>query len=68
MAAPISDTAMTRTIAQAAHAAGGIEALAKKLGVTVALVQDWLTGASEAPAAIYVRALDILIAAGKPPR
>lgn len=66
--AAVSDTAMTRTLAQAAHATGGVEALAQKLGVTTALLQDWLAGVSEAPAAIYVRALDILIAATKQPR
>lgn len=64
--AAVSDTSMTRTLAQAAQAAGGVEALAKKLGVTSALLQGWLAGASEAPAAIYVRALDILISATKP--
>ena len=63
--AAISDTSMTRALAQAAHAAGGVEALAEKLGVTTAMLQGWLTGASEAPAAIYVRALDILISATK---
>jgi len=56
---------MTRKLAQATHAVGGVEALAEKLGVTSVMLQDWLTGASEAPAAIYVRALDILIAAPK---
>ena len=68
--AAISDTSMTRTLAQAAHAVGGLQVLASKLGVTTATMQDWLSGASEAPAAIYVRALDILIAASKqtPPR
>ena len=68
--AAITDTSMTRTLAQAANAVGGLEALAGKLGVATATLQDWLSGASEAPAAIYVRALDILISASKqtPPR
>ena len=67
--AAISDTSMTRTLAQASRAVGGLEILASKLGVTTATMQDWLSGASEAPAAIYVRALDILISATKqPPR
>jgi len=56
---------MTRTLAQAAHAVGGVEILAQRLGVTATLVQGWLAGSSEAPAAIYVRSLDILIAASK---
>lgn len=63
--ATVSDTSMTRTLAQAAHVLGGIEALAEKLGVTTEQLRGWLAGASEAPAAIYVRALDILIAASK---
>ena len=65
MPAAISDTSMTRALSQAARAVGGVEPLAEKLGVTVPLVQEWLAGASEAPVAIYVRALDILIAAGR---
>jgi len=63
--AAVSDTSMTRTLAQAAHTVGGLDALAEKLGVNTATLQDWLTGASEAPAAIYIRALDILISAQK---
>ncbi len=65
MAAAVSDTSMTRTLAQAARAFGGIEALAEKLGVTTQQLQGWLAGASEAPTAIYVRALDLLIAGSK---
>ncbi len=65
MTAAVSDTAMTRTLTQAAHAVGGAGALAEKLGVAPALLQEWLAGTSEAPASIYVRALDILIAASK---
>lgn len=65
MAAAVSDTSMTRTLAQAAHALGGIEALAEKLGVTTEQLRGWLAGVSEAPTAIYVRALDILIAGSK---
>ena len=63
MAAAVTDTSMTRALAQAAHACGGCEGLAAKLGVTTALVQEWLAGTSEAPVSVYVRALDILIAA-----
>lgn len=63
--AAVSDTSMTRTLAQAAHAVGGVEALATRLGVTTAQLQDWLAGTSEAPAAIYVRALDILVGVSK---
>jgi len=56
---------MTRTLALAAHAIGGCDALAAKLGVTAAVVQEWLAGASEPPTAVYVRALDVLITAPK---
>lgn len=63
--AAVSDTSMTRTLAKAAQAIGGVEALAQRLGVTSAMMQGWLAGASEAPASIHVRALDILIAAPK---
>ncbi len=65
MAAAVSDTAMTRTLAEAARAIGGVEPLAARLGVSTGLVQLWLAGTSEPPTAIYVRALDILIAAPK---
>ena len=65
MAAAATDTSMTRTLALAANAIGGCEALAEKLGVTAAVVQEWLAGASEPPTAMYVRALDVLIAAPK---
>ena len=61
----VTDTAMTRTLAQAVHVVGGVAALAEQLGVATALLQEWLTGATEAPTSIYVRALDILIAAPK---
>lgn len=65
MGAAVTDTSMTRTLAQAARAAGGSDALAQKLGVTTVALQGWLAGVSEAPTAIYVRALDILIKASK---
>lgn len=65
MTAAATDTAMTRTLALAANAIGGCAALAEKLGVPSVVVQDWLTGASEPPTAIYVRVLDVLIAAPK---
>ena len=56
-------TALHETLA--ANAIGGAAALAEKLGVPTVVLQDWLTGASEPPTAIYVRALDVLIAAPK---
>ena len=65
MPAAATETSMTRTLALAAHALGGSEALAEKLGVTTAVLQEWLAGASEPPTAMYVRALDVLIAAPK---
>lgn len=65
MAAAATDTSMTRTLALAANAIGGSEALAEKLGVPTAVLQDWLAGASEPPTAMYVRVLDVLIAAPK---
>ena len=65
MAAAITDTSMTRTLSLAAQATGGCEALAVKLGVSTSLVQEWLAGASEPPTAVYVRLLDVLIAAPK---
>ena len=61
MAAAATDTSMTRTLALAAHAYGGCEALAVMLGVSTSLVQEWLAGASEPPTAVYVRVLDVLI-------
>ena len=65
MPAAATDTAMTRTLALAANAIGGCAALAEKLGVQDVVLQGWLSGASEPPTAIYVRVLDVLIAAPK---
>lgn len=68
MPAAATDTSMARTLAQAAHAVGGVVALAEKLGVTPGILQEWLAGVGEAPVATYVRALDILIATPRPAR
>jgi len=65
MAAAATDTSMTRTLALAANAIGGCEALAEKLGVKPGVLQEWLAGTGEPPTAVYVRALDVLISAPK---
>ena len=57
--AAVTDTAMTRALAQAAQAAGGVEALAEKLGVATALVVGASAAAAYSSPALRLRELDV---------
>ena len=61
MTAAETDTSVTRTLEIASKRIGGAELLAEYLGVTMALLQDWIAGRCEPPTGIYVRVLDLLI-------
>ena len=51
---------MTRTLALAQHTIGSRADLAGYLGVTEAVLQEWLDGHREPPLAVYLRALDLV--------
>ena len=50
----------TRTLARAAEMCGGVEALAKMLGVSVSDLSAWIVGAATAPVEVYLRALEFV--------
>lgn len=57
--AAATESSITRSLALALRAIGGFERLAEYLGVTEALLKEWLEGRLEPPTAVYVRALDL---------
>jgi hypothetical protein len=63
--AAVTESSVTRSLALAVRAIGSVERLAEYLGVTEALLKEWLEGRLEPPTATYVRALDL--AAGMSP-
>lgn len=60
-----TDTPYTRTLQRAASRLGGDERLAQALGVTLAQLRLWSTGAETPPIEIFAAALDI-VADGRP--
>lgn len=63
LVAMVAETSVTRTLARAMRAVGGVELLAEHLGVPESQLEEWLAGRRTPPTAIYVRALD-LVASG----
>ncbi len=63
MQAAVADNSVTRTLALALRTIGGRARLAEHLGVSEALLQEWLDGHRKPPITIYMRALD-LVASG----
>jgi DNA-binding transcriptional regulator YiaG len=55
-----ADTTYTRTLRRARDALGSVENLAADLGVSVADVEIWLSGAGDPPAAVFLRLIDIV--------
>ena len=51
-----------RTLLQACVAAGGEEELARRLGVPVATVVDWLLSDRIVPVEMFLKAVDIVLA------
>lgn len=60
MQAAVAGNSITRTLALAQRTIGGRAQLAEYLGVSEALLQEWLDGRREPPTAIYLRALDLV--------
>lgn len=54
------DNPHTRTFRRAIDALGGIEELARALGVTVAEIDSWLRGRVAPPPGIFLKAIDIV--------
>jgi DNA-binding transcriptional regulator YdaS (Cro superfamily) len=54
-----------RTLTRACLVAGDETALARELGVPVTFVVDWLLGEREVPAEVFLRAVDIVLAANR---
>ena len=50
-----------RTLARAATLSGGSAALANKLNVSTDQLEAWISGEHEAPAAIFLLAVDLLM-------
>ena len=60
LAAAVTETSITRTLALALRSLGSRSRLAAYLGVSEAELAEWLAGRAEPPTAIYVRALDLV--------
>ena len=56
----MADNSVIRTLALALRTVGSRADLADYLGVTQAILQEWLDGRREPPTAIYLRALDLV--------
>jgi DNA-binding transcriptional regulator YdaS (Cro superfamily) len=54
-----------RTLVQACMTAGDETELAKRLGVPVPAVVDWLLGHKPVPPEIFLRAVDVVLAASR---
>lgn len=61
VAPPPRVTVHTRVLHRACQLLGGVEALAKYLGVSRTLLHRWLEGEEEAPATIFLRAVDLIL-------
>jgi DNA-binding transcriptional regulator YiaG len=59
-------TLYARTLHRACLQLGGIQQLAEYLGVSEQKVESWLTGYSEVPQGVFLRAVDIIV--GHPSR
>lgn len=49
-----------RTFARAAELCGGVQALARLLGVSVGELSAWIAGTAVAPVEVYLRALEFV--------
>jgi hypothetical protein len=56
-----STTLYARTLHRACLKLGGLEALARHLSVPPKKLEDWLTGKTEAPLDIFLRAVDVIV-------
>ena len=53
-------TPVTRTLRRAIDALGTAEQLAQVMGVTAAMVAQWLSGERPVPQGVYLKALDLV--------
>jgi hypothetical protein len=61
LAPPPRVTVHTRVLHRACQVLGGVEALSKHLGVSRSLVHRWLEGEQEPPAAVFLKAVDLIL-------
>jgi hypothetical protein len=54
-------TVHTRVLHRACQALGGVEALAKHLGVSITTVHRWLEGDEVPPTSIFLKAVDVIL-------
>ena len=52
--------ACTRTLLKAAEVLGGEQQLARRLGVSLSALQEWMRGEQAPPLAVFTQALDIV--------
>jgi hypothetical protein len=61
LAPPPRVTVHTRVLHRACQVLGGIDALAKHLGVSRMTAHRWLDGEEEPPASIFLKAVDLIL-------
>ena len=61
VAPPTRVTVHTRVLHRACQILGGVEKLAKHLGVSVNLVHRWLDGDDVPPSRIFLKAIDLIL-------
>lgn len=61
VAPPPRVTVHTRVLHRACQILGGVEKLAKHLGVSVNLVHRWLDGDEAPPSRIFLKAIDLIL-------
>ena len=55
-----TNTPQARTLQRAVEVCGGVQALAKALGVSLADLSHWLEGHAVPPTKVYISALDMV--------
>jgi hypothetical protein len=61
VAPPLRVTVHTRVLHRACQMLGGVEKLAKHLGVSVAIVHRWLDGEDEPPSRVFLKVVDLIL-------
>lgn len=61
LAPPPRVTVHTRVLHRACQILGGVQALAKHLGVSVTTAHRWLEGEDEPPPGIFLKAVDLIL-------
>jgi hypothetical protein len=58
---PSRDTTYARTLHRACLILGGVDALARHLGVAEASLQKWLEGREEPPQMVFLAAIELIL-------